>query len=342
MIFAQENGATSSVEESVNAVNSWWDDPTTREWLVAKPLHILAVILIALILQWVLRRVINRFASHYIENGGGPALSTKLRNRIIGQPAASSEADSQEQERRLDHIDQARETRRRSRVRTLARVLSSTGAIIIWAWVVLDVLSTLGINVGPIIASAGVVGLAVGFGAQSLIKDYIAGIFMLLEDQYGVGDEVVLDNGVSGTVEDITLRITSVRDIDGTLWYVRNGEVLYMGNNSAGYGIARMQIPVGLTADATEAWQVVHDAALAAAQSETIRNAVIEEPATLGVSEFNPDHLSYRVTIKTMPGEQWRVQRHVQGYILDEMNKKGIPTPYPYGIPRAGIPQTGK
>mgnify|MGYP002651783288 CR=1 FL=1 len=108
----------------------------------------------------------------------------------------------------------------------------------IWVWAALAVLSEIGVNVAPLIASAGVLGVAIGFGAQSLVKDFLSGIFMLLENQYGVGDTISV-NGVEGTVEEMTLRVTTLRDIDGTLWYVRNGEIIRVGNMSQDHAVAR-------------------------------------------------------------------------------------------------------
>ena len=110
-------------------------------------------------------------------------------------------------------------------------------------------------NIAPFIASAGVIGLAIGFGAQNLVRDFVTGVFMLLEDQYGVGDFVDLGEMI-GEVQSVGLRITTLRDIDGTLWYVRNGEIARVGNMSQEYAVARIEVPVALTADVEEAEQV--------------------------------------------------------------------------------------
>jgi small-conductance mechanosensitive channel len=121
--------------------------------------------------------------------------------------------------------------RQKERARTTGMVLSSTFNAIIWVLAIAMVLGEFGFNLGPIIASAGVIGVALGLGAQTLVRDILSGIFMLIEDQYGVGDKVdVLD--VKGSVEKVGLRITTVRDENGTLWYLRNGEILKVGNLS--------------------------------------------------------------------------------------------------------------
>ena len=135
--------------------------------------------------------------------------------------------------------------RRAQRAQTIASVLKSTTSIVLLIWVALGILNVLGVNIAPFIASAGVVGLAIGFGAQNLVRDFVTGVFMLLEDQYGVGDTVDLGDAV-GEVESVGLRVTTVRDIDGTLWYVRNGEIARVGNMSQDYAVARIEVPVAL------------------------------------------------------------------------------------------------
>lgn len=117
------------------------------------------------------------------------------------------------------------------RAQTLSSVLKSIASFVIFTIVAIMIVSELGYDIGPLIAGAGIIGLALGFGAQSLVKDFISGIFMFLEDQYGIGDEISV-NGVTGRVEELTLRVTRIRNEDGTVWYVRNGEILKVGNRS--------------------------------------------------------------------------------------------------------------
>ena len=127
----------------------------------------------------------------------------------------------------------------------MGAILKSTSTFVIFTLALLTVMATVGLPLGPLLASAGVGGVALGFGAQSLVKDFLSGIFMILEDQYGVGD--VIDTGEAvGTVEDVTLRVTRLRDASGIVWYVRNGEIVRIGNRSQGWSTALVDIPVGL------------------------------------------------------------------------------------------------
>ena len=187
-------------------------------------------------------------------------------------------------------------------------------------------------NIAPLIASAGVLGVALGFGAQSLVKDFLSGVFMLLEDQYGIGDTIDLGDGVFGDVEEITLRITTVRDMDGALWYIRNGEILKVANHSDEFSVARIQVPVGLSNDTEKAFEVIEDSVQKIAKSPEVAELLLDKPVVNGVSDFQPDYLSFRVTVKTLPGSQWQVQRIMQGRVLNSMNDAGVTTPYPYGI----------
>ena len=150
---------------------------------------------------------------------------------------------------------------------------------------------------------------------------------------------VDLGNGVFGDVESISLRITTVRDIDGALWYVRNGEILQVANHSDEYSVARIQIPVGLSNDPELAGEVIEDAVKEAAQDDKVRKLILSTPRVDGMSGFEPDYVSFRVSTKTLPGKQWDVQRFLQSRVLNVMHTKGITTPYPHGI---GIPDPRK
>ncbi len=315
-----------TTEETVDAVTTWWQDDTTREWLVAKPTYIIVILVMATIAHWLLHRVINKVAQQAIDKGGTGTGTLPIK---IGR--SKSRRKRREQEEQLEALDQAHENRRVSRIKTLAGVGRSAAAIIVWVMAFLLILDQLGVNIAPLIASAGVVGVALGFGAQSLVKDFLSGIFMLLEDQYGIGDTIDVGNGVVGDVEDITLRITTVRDIDGALWYIRNGEILQVANHTDKYSIARMQIPVGLSNNADDAKRVLTESAIAASRDEAISTMCLDTPEMLGITDFQPDYVSYRLQVKTLPGDQWTVQRFIQARIWEDMQEQGITTPYPHG-----------
>ncbi|WIM69057.1 mechanosensitive ion channel family protein [Corynebacterium breve] len=308
-----ETPVPTSVDDAVNSVSAWWQNPLTKEWIVERPLKILLILVIATILDWVARRIIRRAAQHNIDNQGR---AFPMMRKRTGDEATA--------------LQQAQEERRKQRVKTLAQVGKSAAAIIIWVWAILAILGELGLNVAPLIASAGIVGVALGFGAQSLVKDFLSGIFMLLEDQYGVGDTIEV-NGISGDVEEVTLRITTIRDIDGVLWYVRNGEILQVGNFSDRYSVARVQIPIALVADPVLASNVIEKSAQEALADDEWRKCILDDPVLNGATEFAVDHMSYRVTVKTLPGKQWAVQRHLNARILDDLLDAGVPLPYPKG-----------
>ena len=320
--------APSSTSEAVDNVTTWWQDPTTQEWLIRVPLRIAMIIIVALILHWLVRRVINKLAQSSIEK-------KTIRNNPISKltvPGRNNRKQKEKQEKQLDAMDKAHENRRVSRIKTLANVARSAAAILVWSLAVLLILDQVGVNIALLIASAGVIGVALGFGAQSLVKDFLSGIFMLLEDQYGIGDTIDLGNGIFGDVEEITLRITTVRDIDGALWYVRNGEILQVANHSDEFSVARGQVPVGLSNDTEKAFEVIDKSVKYNATTPEVADLILDEPVVNGVTDFQPDYLSFRVSVKTLPGSQWDVQRILQARVLNDMHEAGIVTPYPYGI----------
>ncbi|MGV0434365.1 mechanosensitive ion channel family protein [Corynebacterium ureicelerivorans] len=288
------------VDEAVTGVTSWWNDPETQDILIQRPLKILLIIVVALVLNWLARRIIHRATRRGIER----------------TPLLASEAEDTPQYR-------AQEARRQQRMRTLGNVGRSVAVIVIWTWAALAVLDQLGVNVAPLIASAGVVGVAIGFGAQSLVKDFFSGMFILIENQFGVGDTIQVGD-IVGEVEMMTLRITTIRDMDGALWHVRNGDIDQVGNHSARFSTARLQIPVSLMADPDKVSRVIEDTAIAACRDPEIRDFVMDTPAMLGPSEFNPTYVSFRLTVQTMPGQQWAVARHLNHRILAALHQKDV------------------
>ncbi len=266
---------------------------TNREWLIENPIRIVAYVVAALIARYVLHRLVDRATRPRRWNGVGAA-------------------------------------RRAQRATTIGSVLKSTTSIVLLVWAVLSILSVLGVNLAPFIASAGVVGLAIGFGAQNLVRDFVSGVFMLLEDQYGVGDIIDVGEAV-GEVESVGLRITTLRDIDGTLWYVRNGEIVRVGNMSQEYAVARIEVPVALSADVDRAQEVALEAARAAVKDEAIRDDVLAEPEMLGVQDVAPDMITLRMTLKTKPNSQWSVSRRIRRDVLRAYEEHGIDLPYPKG-----------
>jgi len=184
-------------------------------WFIGVPLKIVIIIVAAIITEFVLLWLINRGVKRAVE---------RPLNLRMARPAVALPGDISEQELT---------TRTTQRAEAIGSLLRSVVTITIWVIAALTVLPLLGINIAPLVASAGIVGIALGFGAQSLVKDYIAGILLILEDQYGIGDEVEVDD-VTGTVEFVSLRYTRLRDAQGVIWYLRNGDIQTVGNKSQG------------------------------------------------------------------------------------------------------------
>ncbi|WP_199430081.1 mechanosensitive ion channel family protein [Qaidamihabitans albus] len=291
----------------------------SADWLVAKPLHILLIVAIAVLARLLIRKLIDRLTTAPLNGDKLPALLRPLRERAPGG------------------LGPVVLERRRQRAQTIGSVLKSITSFVVYGLAFVLVLGELGINLGPIIASAGIVGVALGFGAQNLVRDFLSGIFMMLEDQYGVGDVVDVGEAV-GTVEAVGLRITTLRDINGTVWYVRNGEVLRVGNSSQGYAVALVDIPLSYNTDVSRATAVLGDVAATAAESDAIAPDVLEPPEVLGVESVTPEGIQLRLTVKVRPGRQWAVQRALRAKIMPAIEEAGFQPPLGRFF---GAPQTG-
>ncbi|MDQ6934310.1 MAG: mechanosensitive ion channel [Actinomycetota bacterium] len=181
-------------------------------WLIGTPLKIAWLVILAVVFRWLAYRTIERMVRR--------AEAGLLPSRFTSVPGRAQESDSRQVA-----------TRRGQRAKSLGSLMKSLATGVIFGVVGVMILSAVGFDIAPILASAGVLGLAIGFGAQSLVKDFLSGIFMVFEDQYGVGDTVTLGD-ITGTVEAVSLRVTRMRSADETVWYVRNGEILKVGNQS--------------------------------------------------------------------------------------------------------------
>ena len=298
-----------------------WTD-TNRHWLIEVPIRLVAYVVVILIARYVLHRMIDRATTG---RSGKPRV-TDEQSRLKKPPLLRYLRDRVPSSASSERVAE----RRQQRAQTIGSVMKSTVSIVLLVWLILAILNVLGVNIAPFIASAGVVGLAIGFGAQNLVRDFVTGVFMLLEDQYGVGDTVDLGEAV-GEVQSVGLRITTVRDIDGTLWYVRNGEIARVGNMSQEYAVARVEIPVALTADVDRAEQVAVEAAKDAIADSALASKVMGEPEMLGVQELSPEFVTLRMTVKTRPNAQWAVQRRLRREILRAYDENDIELPFPQG-----------
>ncbi len=293
--------------------NEWL--AASADWLVARPLRILLILLGAFLIRFLVRKLIDRLTRPPADdpnlNGDSkvPALLRPLKERVAPEVLGPVALE-----------------RRRQRAQTIGSVLKSVTSFTVFGLAFVLILGELGINLAPILASAGIVGVAIGFGAQNLVRDFLSGIFMMLEDQYGVGDVVDVGEAV-GTVESVGLRITTLRDLNGTVWYVRNGEVLRVGNFSQGYAVAVVDIPLGYDSDVTKATELLKQVAQEAASLESIRPDVLEHPQVLGVENVTPEAIQFRLTTKVRPGRQWAVQRALRAEIMRALEREGFDPP---------------
>lgn len=220
-------------------------------------------------------------------------------------------------------------TRRVQRLDALGTVFSSVVGLVVWTIAFVTILgSTFGVNVGPLIAGAGILGVALGFGAQDLVKDVLSGMFMLVEDQYGVGDVIDVGEAV-GVVEGLGLRTTRIRDVTGTLWHVPNGEIQRVGNMSQQWSRALLDISVAYSADIDEAAAAIKQVADEMAQEEVYRTLFLDEPQIWGVESLAADSVAIRLVIKTKPGEQWPIARELRRRIKLALDAASIEIPFP-------------
>ena len=289
--------------------NGWLAQAAT--WLIAKPLAILMLVVLALAMRWFLHRVIDRLTVRAAEGLPSPVLRRRRERAQAANPTALA-------------------GRRVQRAETMGSLLKSVSSIVIFAVFGITAIAELGYPVGPLIASAGVVGVALGFGAQSLVKDFLAGICMIFEDQYGVGDVVDLGEA-GGTVEAVGLRVTRLRDVEGTVWYVRNGEIVRVGNQSQNWARTVLDIPVALDQDLVKVKRVLEDVAHDLWEDEDFQHQIIEEPSVWGVEDLTPNWITVRVTLKTAPLEQWAVAREMRQRIKYRFDHEGIELAHPTG-----------
>ena len=215
------------------------------------------------------------------------------------------------------------------RLETLGRVLRYTAAVVITLITGMLVLSELGISIAPILASAGVVGLAIGFGAQSLVKDYFTGLFLLLENQVHQGD-VVEVAGLGGLVEEITLRYIRLRDYEGTVHFVPNSTVTTVSNRSRGFAYAVVDVGVAYREDVGEVFQAIREVAAAMRADAAIGPLILEDLDLAGVDAWADSAVVIRFRIKVLPLQQWTVKREFLLRLKQEFDRRGIEIPFPH------------
>ncbi len=253
--------------------------------MLSAALDILLILVIAVIARFLLYRAINRLIRMTV-NGRTPSALRPLH----------------EQARRAFTRGLSDE-RRKQRAQAIGSLLKSISSFLVVSISAVLILAELGIDVAPLLASAGIAGVALAFGAQNLVRDFLAGIFMTLEDQYGIGDTVDLGSA-SGSVIAVGLRTTTVRAGDGTIWHVRNGEVLRVGNSSQGEAVVTITLPLPYDADTDTAGAIALQQANQVADSDAFAEAILEAPTLLGIVDVTPGVVSIGLSATVRTSEK--------------------------------------
>jgi moderate conductance mechanosensitive channel len=283
------------------------------DFLVGPPLRIVAILLGAVVIRWLVHRAITRVVKRTVDSKLRERLAERRHVPVLVAASAALAAE-----------------RRRQRAETIGSVLRSIASFVILGLAFVTSLAELGFELGPILASAGVAGVALGFGAQSLVRDFLSGIFMILEDQYGVGD--LIDTGEAvGTVEEVSLRVTRLRDSSGVVWYVRNGEILRVGNHSQGWSTAVVDVSIAYNQDIPTVLELIRATAEELAQDEAWRDRILEDPVVAGVESVTGAAVTIRVIVKCTPNDHYAVQRELRERIKEAFDREGIQVPLPPG-----------
>jgi small conductance mechanosensitive channel len=286
------------------------------DWLVGTPLLIIVTIVFGIVTRWLVHRLINRVVA---------TAASKRAERLAGMLGG----------RRAPTSIGAANVRHVQRTQTMGALLKSITTFVVFGLTSLTVLSLVGIPLAPLLTSAGVGGVALAFGAQSLVKDFLSGVFMIIEDQYGVGD--VVDTGEAvGTVENVSLRITQLRDAQGMTWYVRNGEIIRIGNKTQGWSTAMVDIPIAYDQDVEKAIGVIREVVSVMDDDERWQDVLLEEPNVVGVESMSAGVITIRVLAKTVANEQFAIQREIREQVKGALDRAGIKSPAPALPPYGG------
>jgi small-conductance mechanosensitive channel len=273
--------------------------------LIEIPLRIVLIILVALVLRAVLHRMINR-ATRPASPGTVPRILRPLGGHA-GATTALLESSGIISERRVQ------------RAATLGSVLKSSASVAMFGLASLLVLGQLGIDLAPLIAGTSIAGVAVAFGAQNVVKDFLSGLFMMFEDQYGVGDVIDFEKA-TGTVEAVGLRTTTLRDENGTVWYVRNGEVVRVGNRSQGAAEVVLDVPLARSTPLAPATATMLAVARELRAEQEWARAFLGEPEVHGVESFTLAETVIRLSVRVRPPDQWRIARELRRRLCERLD----------------------
>ena len=290
-------------------------------WFLGWPAYTLAVVAVAMIVQRTVTGMVRRTVRK--------AAASANRERLGAAKRAARTAEL---------TDILMGERREQRAEAIGQLLRSAASLMIWSTALLLILTRLGVDVAPLLASAGVVGVALGFGAQTMVKDYLAGIFLIIEDQYGVGDVVDL-GGAVGTVEEVTLRTTRLRDMSGVVWYVRNGEINRVANRSQGWTMASIELPVAYDEDLDRIRSIIENIADDMDTDPAYDDVLLGRPEFAGVESVSGDAVFIRIVAKSAPEQQVVLAREIRERVKLAFDRAGVRVPIlarPYPTP--GMP----
>jgi small-conductance mechanosensitive channel len=285
-------------EVSPTGIGDWFSDHTSL--LVSHGAQILGIFIAAVVLRKIVTRMIHRLVRH----------TTQVAESKAGQLFGGSGLLAGE--------------RRRQRTAAIGSVLRSLSTMLIFGMALLMMISAVQIPITPILASVSVVGAALGFGARDMVSDFLAGVFMILEDQYGIGDTI--DTGeATGTVQEVGLRVTKLQDADGVIWYVRNGAIDRIGNKSQGWNRAVVDVPVAYNEDVGRVREIMTVTAEALFADEQWRGRFLnEKPKVVGIEALDADLMIIRIQAQTAPQKSTEVARELRARLKAALDQAGI------------------
>ena len=290
------------------------------DWMTKNAIIIILTIVISFLIWWLLVRLIRR-------------VTNQAKNRLDLQERPG-QARGVEGTQELTAVLMSQ--RREQRFEAISQLLRSITTFTIVTLALLIILGQLGVNMAPLLASAGVIGVALGFGAQTLVKDFLSGIFLVLEDQFGVGD--VVDLGpATGTVEEVTLRVTRIRDLSGVVWYVRNGEILRVANRSQGWTMAIVDVPIAYNEDLDRVRRIVEEVGASMDGDPAYDGILFGTPTYAGVESVSGDAVFVRVTAKAAPDQQMSAGRALREQLKLAFDRAGVRVPV---LVRQSLPGT--
>ena len=292
--------------------SKWWAN--AAEWLLAKPITILAIVAVAAIVARVVRWFITR-ALRRLMSTAESSTSSRI-GRHYSSVLLSAGDDS---------------LRNTARVGTLTAVVRSLATAVVWFVAIVAIFDVLGVSLGPILATAGILGVALGFGTQQMVRDFIAGFFIVTEDQLGVGDTVDLGGGAKGVVERVSLRATHLRDVEGTVWHVPNGQITRVANRSQEWARALIDVVVPYSVDIARVSEVMKSTADSLASDPEFTRSITDSPEIWGIQDFSPAGVEVRLVIRTLPAAQFAVLRELRARLKVAFADAGIEFAYAGG-----------